>query len=354
MFPYWLLFSITAAGAVQYRFDARLRLQGGPMLIAAGVAIAIMVGLRYQVGGDWAEYVEILRRIGEMDFRKGLWDQDPGYSLLNWIGARAGFGVWFPNFFCGAFFAWGLTRFARRQPNPWLALLIAVPYLIIVVAMGYTRQGVAIGFILAGLAVLDRGLLRFMFYVACAAAFHKSAVVVVPLVAFSASHRRGVTILIAIVSAVLLYYAFVQASIDRLMTNYVESQYASQGAGIRVAMNIPPAALFLLLRHRFTVSEQETKLWRNFSIAALIALIMLRFTSATTAVDRLALYIIPLQLFVLSRVPLVFRSGPQPSLPLTLLIILYSFSIQFVWLNYAANAPSWLPYQFYPTAAGST
>jgi hypothetical protein len=351
VFPYWILFSVTAVGAVQYTFNRERALQGGPLLLAAGVLVAIMVGLRFQVGGDWDQYLGIFKRIGQMDFVEGLWDQDPGYSLLNWLGARFGFGMWFVNLICSILFSWGLTSFARRQPNPWLAILVSVPYLINVVAMGYTRQGVAIGFILAGLAVLDRGMVRFVIYLAFAVAFHKSSIVVLPLVALSASQRRVVTVGTALVSAVVLYYAFVQASVDRLMTNYVEAAYESQGAGIRVAMNIPPALIFLAMSRRFVAGEQERKLWRNFSLAAIVALLLLQFTSATTAVDRLALYIIPLQLMVLSRTPVVFgREGR--SMGLTLLIILYSAAIQFVWLNYAANAQAWLPYRFYPTAEG--
>jgi hypothetical protein len=351
LLPYWVLFSLFAAGAVQYPTDYRKRIQGGPLLLAAGFATMLMIGLRYQVGGDWENYVDILDYIGRREFWEGVWLQDPGYGVLNWLSARAGMGIWAVDTVCAMAFTWGLVRFARRQPNPWLVIVVAVPYLIIVVAMGYTRQAVAIGFILAGLAVLEQGVLRFSIYLAFAVTFHKSAVVVLPLVALSASHRRFVTIGILLGSAVVLYYAFVQASVDRLMTVYVQAAYASQGAGVRVAMNLPPALIFLLFHRRFTLSDQERKLWRNFSLAGLAALAMLEFTSATTAVDRLALYIIPLQMFVLGRLPFAFHTKRGPSPAITLMVIAYCAMIEFVWLNYAANAPSWLPYQFYPFAA---
>ena len=35
--------------------------------------------------------------------------------------------------------------FVRRQPMPWLGLLVAIPYLVIVVGMGYSRQAIALG-----------------------------------------------------------------------------------------------------------------------------------------------------------------------------------------------------------------
>ena len=57
----------------------------------------------------------------------------------------------------------------------------------------------------------------------------------------------------------------------------------------------------------------------------------------------MSLYIMPLQLAVLSRVPLAIAS------PLTgrIAVVLYSALVQFVWLNFAQFASFWLPYQFY-------
>ena len=353
MLPYWLLFSFFAAGAVQYTPDFQRRLQGGLLLFPMIALVTIVIGLRYEVGGDWFQYIDILGQIGRMSFSRGVWAQDPGYGLLNWLAAQAGFGIWAVNLACAILFMWGLVKFARREPNPWLVFAVAMPYLIIVVAMGYTRQGVAIGLVLAGLSVLDRGILRFTFYLVLAASFHKSAVVVLPLVALSVAQRRIVTVPVMLGSAVLLYYVFVQASVDKLMANYVVAAYASQGAGVRVAMNVPPALILLLFAKRFTRTEQERKLWRNFALAALATALLLQFTDATTALDRIALYIIPLQMLVLGRVPFVLGASRGARLVLTLAIVLYSATIQFVWLNYADNAPAWLPYGFYPTAEGS-
>jgi hypothetical protein len=347
------MFTLFAAGAVQYPSDVRRPIHGGPFLLAMGFFTILFVGLRYEVGGDWLNYLDILDGMRYQHFWAGVWKQDPGYGLLNWLTARIGFGIWFVNLVCAILFVWGVMKFARQQPNPWLVFVVAAPYLIIVVAMGYVRQGVAIGFIVAGLSVLDRGILRFLVYMALAASFHKSAVVVLPFVALSASRHRIVTAVISFFSIILLYYLFIQASVDKLVTNYVVAAYASQGAGIRVAMNLPPAILFLVFQRRFVGDEQTCKLWRNFSIAALVALALLEMTTATTAVDRLALYLIPLQMFVLGRLPFAFGDRGRPSVGLTLAVIVYSAAIQFVWLTYADNSDSWLPYQWYPLAQGS-
>lgn len=352
-----MLFAVFAAGSLASARIAAIGTRSGLPLRVACLATAVMIGMRYAVGGDWENYEEILLTTRYLDLFEALgWSgdyvslQEPGYSLVNWIGGWFGFEIWFVNLVCGLIFCWGLMKFANRQPNPWLAVVVAVPYLIIVVAMGYTRQAVAIGFILAGLAVVDRTtILRFLGYIFAAVLFHKSAVLVLPLVALAATRQRVIIFPMMGASAILLYYLFVQADVERLVGNYVEAEYQSEGAGIRVAMNLPPAILFLLFQKRFGLEAQQAKLWRNFALAALGALLILMFTAATTAVDRLALYLIPLQLFVLSRLPSAFpsREGRENS-EIKLAVIAYSAIVQFVWLNYATNADFWIPYRFYP------
>jgi hypothetical protein len=335
-----------AAGAFEYRRRGLIGSQSAPLLVFGGLVIALMIGFRYEVGGDWHTYEELFAYASYLDFWTNLATGDPGYSLLNWLGNRIGAGIWFVNLACGLIFSWGLIRFARRQTNPWLAVLVGIPYLVIVVAMGYTRQGVAIGIVLAGLSVLDRtSVVRFGGYILLAAAFHKSAIVVLPLVALAASRNRVTTAALMFVLAILLYVFLVRSSLDKMMTNYVEAEYSSQGAAIRVAMNLPPALLFLLFQRRFESQDTTRKLWRNFSLAALATLALLVLTASSTAVDRVALYLIPLQLYVLARLPEAFPNKGRPNGLLLMLVILYLATIQFVWLNYATHAEFWLPYK---------
>lgn len=334
---------------MEYRQRTLARYQRNPLLIAAAALLALMIGLRYHVGGDWGNYDRIFGEVRYLDLADAVRAGDPGYYFLNWAALQMNWGIWFVNLICGIIFTWGLVKFARQQPNPWLAILVAIPYLIIVVAMGYTRQAVAIGFIMAGLATLNRSsILRFSLYVFGAVLFHKSAIVILPIVALSAARNRILIFGLLLVLGVVLYYVFVASVVDSMVNNYIEQEYQSQGAGIRVAMNIPPALLFLVYQRRFNLSPGEQKLWRNISIAAILTLGILMVSSATTAVDRLALYLIPLQMFVLARLPEVFRTRAAPNGQMALALLAYSAVIQFVWLNYANNSQYWLPYQFYP------
>ncbi|MCW3797520.1 EpsG family protein [Sphingomonas sp. BN140010] len=357
MWPYWLLFSFFAVGAllqgspqVAARPGAEAHVAdrspvATPMLILGGLLIAAMVGLRYKVGADWKTYYFYWQYAGYADLERILGMSDPAYQLLNWLAQQAGAGIWLVNLACGALFAWGLIRLAGTQPLPWLAVVAALPYLVTVVAMGYSRQAVAIGILMAGLASVFRGasLLRFAVYVLVAALFHKTAVLLMPLVIFASERNR----LMSVLGGLLLFYAFYTAllanDVDQLVKSYIVTQYNSQGAAIRVGLCLVPAVLFLLSPARFGFDRLQERYWRLNSLTAVGLLVALFVVPSSTAIDRMALYVFPLQLAVLSRVPIAYPGrGSQ------LLVVLYALVVELVWMTQAVHARFWIPYQVYP------
>jgi len=346
LIPYWLLFGYFLFGAMLTNTTATGRQPTLAPMVVGAIAMAVMIGFRYEVGADWRTYDLLFKLAGLLDLQRVMQIGDPGYQFLNWLIERIGGGLWTVNLVCAGIFCGGLLRFARVQTDPWLAFVIAIPYLVIVVAMGYTRQGVAIGIIMAGLASLQKGgtLTKFAIYVAAAALFHRTAVSVFPLVVFAADRNRLLNMLTGIAACILLYDLFLADSVGQFVSNYIQAQYNSQGAAIRVAMSLVPATIFLIWRNRFRYLPRDEKMWRNFSLAAWLFLLMLFVLPSSTAVDRLALYVIPLQVAVLSRLPRAFGSSNL----LRVGVIAYSAMILFVWLNFAVHAQYWLPYQFYP------
>jgi hypothetical protein len=322
--------------------------------LLAGFALTITIGLRYQVGGDWNNYLEQFAYIPSWELVEVFgYVGDPGYTLLVWFAGRNDFGIWFVNTVCGGIFSYGLIAFARSQPRPWLALAVAVPYLIIVVAMGYTRQAAAIGFAMLGLVRLGQGaFVRFALCIALAAAFHKTATLLLPLAALSATKSRLWTALWSSAVFAILYSTLLEKELDNLIKNYAEARYQSEGAAIRVAMNALPAIVFLLNRRRFAIDRQEDKLWTYISVIALGAIVALVLTPSSTAVDRLALYGIPLQLFVWSRLPEVILRGR--SAVIVFGCVSYSSLVLVTWLLFATHSTYWLPYQLYPLGSDPT
>jgi len=343
---YWLLLGYFAAGALVNRGQLPGGRPGAWPLALGSLLIALAIGLRYKVGADWETYKFLFSYAGYADLARVVAIGDPGYQLLNLAVQRIGAEIWVVNLVCGAIFAFGLFRFARAQPDPWLAFVVAIPYLVVVVAMGYTRQAVAIGIVMAGLASLERGasILRFALYVAAAALFHKTAVLVLPLVIFASQRSRFLNLLAGIAGSILLYDIFLSSSVEGFVRNYIQTEYSSQGAAIRIVMNLVPAIVLLLFRRRLQLSPTEMRIWTYFSLAAIAMPVALIFLPSTTVVDRLSLYLIPLQLAVLPRVAYLFKGQNLGRF----LIVLYAALVLFVWLNFAIHAEYWLPYQIYP------
>ena len=353
MLPYWLLFflvAVRASTSLRPALTSSSRLPAPWRLMFT--VLVLMIGLRHEVGGDWATYANHVIEAGHQSLPEALRKGDPAYSLLNWMAAKSGLGPYFVNTVCATLFAWGLVVFCRAQPRPWLALVVAVPYLVTVVAMGYTRQGTAIGLAMLGLVALsDRKLLRFVVFVGLAATFHKSAVILMPLAVLAGTRKKLWTAFWVGLSSVLFYLLLLQDSVDALTESYIGTQYDSSGAAIRIAMNAVPAALFLWFRRRFVMPVADRIFWTWMSLGALAFIGLLVVSPSSTAVDRVALYWIPLQLFVLSRLPDALGKPNGRNGILVRWVVAYGAAVLLVWLMFATHAQYWLPYQFYPLVA---
>ena len=344
MLPYLLSWGVFATAGL--RGSRRI---AGSTLLGLGVFLTLLIGLREQVGGDWFNYFPYLDRTIGLPIADVFLEVEPGYCLLNWIGANWGGGVYLVNSLCGLIFTIGLLRFARAQPRPWLALTLAFPYLITVVAMGYSRQGVAIGLEMFALLALQRDrLLQFLAWIALAATFHRTVLVllVLPAATLSPNLRFNQLIRLALLAGAGygLYSSVIAPDIDYYVQGYLEAEYQSQGALIRVALCLLPALLFLPNRRRFLLPPDIQRLWGLISLLAVAAAVGLATVASSTAVDRLALYLIPLQLFVGSRLPETRLFGIPPHL-WNQLLLLFSFAVLLGWLLFAAHAQYWLPYR---------
>ncbi|RDE51178.1 MAG: EpsG family protein [Candidatus Accumulibacter meliphilus] len=346
MYVYWLMFLLPA-----FAFLFRAPTSRELMWLGWGttwLTLTLLIGYRYEVGGDWENYVDHLNAAYSMGFWEAVKRFDPAHGAMNWLTSYMGWGVYGINLAYGAVFSLGLVAFCRQQPRPMLALAVAVPYLVVVGAMGYSRQGIAIGLeFFALLALAERNTIKFVVFIAIAALFHKTAVVLIPIAALASTERKVWTAVWVGATAILMYYLYLADAANTLIEVYVEAQYASQGGAIRVAMNAVPALLFLANRTRFHLDRVELALWTWMSLIALAFVPIMVLSPSSTAVDRVALYFIPIQIYVFSRLSDVPLRGNHKRVASTLVVLYYGV-VLFVWLNYATHAPYWLPYRFYP------
>lgn len=346
MVPYWILFAVWTVGAIQTERQA----ERDPRLlffVGAAILTALMIGLRYQVGGDWGNYQRMYENIFFLSFPAALEITDPGYATANWIAAQFDIGIPFVNMVCAGLFMGGVATLAWRQPNPALAVLVAVPYLIIVVAMGYTRQAAAIGVICYAIATAsEKHILRLVLLIGIAAMFHKTAILILPIALVPIFRRSAVFGIIGFVMFAILFLVILRQSSNDLVTNYVQSNYDSQGAFIRVFMNVVAGLLFIFFRKSIQIDAFQKSFWICCALISIVSVFALFVSSASTGIDRISLYIIPLQMVTYARLPSVYTHGNRQAPTIILGLVSYSFLVEFVWLNYAQNAGSWVPYDF--------
>lgn len=316
------------------------------------IFLIVVVGLRYKVGGDWHNYEVAYDVIKNMSLSQALnrMRQEPAFTFINWTGANLGIGPWFGNLVCAIPFSWGLMKICRQQPNPWLAVLVATPFLIIVVGMGFTRQGAALGFLMAGLAdyIETRSLVRFVIYTVLGGLFHRTVVVFIPIILLAAGRNKVVSLLLALGTAVIGYFTIFTSSIEYYQVGYLNGRYDAAGASVRVLMNVLPAVVLLATKDRLYRSREEKVVWKTFAILSLAAGAALFLVSSSVIVDRLAMYLIPIQMFVLARISFLSRD-PRSDMVWRAFVVAYSAAVLFVWISYGHYSAGWLPYRNYLT-----
>lgn len=352
MLPYWIFFVVPATAALASAPLTRVRTDGTrPLRISEAwllviLFLTVVIGFRYEVGGDWGNYFRYIIGAYDLNFDDLTMKEDPGYWALNMVSVRLGLGITGVNTLGALIFSVGLVVFCQTTPRPWVALACAQPYLVTVVAMGYTRQSIALGLAMIGLVMLGRGrFAAFAVWVLLGALFHKTAVMLLPIAGFSTSRNRWLSLGIVISGTIIGYKVLLEDSADHLIQTYTDQNMASSGALIRLAMNFVPASLFLLYRNRFLLAKSEKKLWSIFSLVSVGMFIAFFPTSLSTALDRMALYIIPLQLFVFAHLPDALGVLGRRNQNIVAAIIFYYALVMFIWLNFAVHSRYWVPYQ---------
>jgi len=338
MWPYIVLYLFFAIMAITTRNKQRKSLSID--IIILGIFLVWFIGLRHHVGGDWYNYTRYFYiSIPYMNYHDAFIHEDPAFWVLAQFMYKLGFNLYGVNFIISIFFVIGLLKFLKRQPNFWLGLTIAFPYLIIVVILGYIRQGAAIGFVLWGLVYLEEGkFLKFIFSITMAVLFHKTAVILIGIGLFLKGKYKFIKILAVILIGIGLWSSFLAPKQDFLLQNYVYSnEYNSSGVWIRVFMNLIPAILFLKYRKKWKRLFNDYTLVYIFSISSVLMFFLVKISS--TAVDRMSLYFIPLQIMVFSKLPILLGNKVK------IIIIIYYFTIMIIWLILGNFSRYWLPYR---------
>jgi hypothetical protein len=303
----------------------------------------LAIGFRDCVGCDWESYIAYYERLDTATLGEALQQSDPAHQFFNWWMNQWGLGVYGVNLIYATVFMIGLVKFSRMQLYPWLAMAVATPYLIVVVVMGYSRQGVAIGLFMWALTYLLKGKFKaYMFFMIFAALIHKTALIMIPLgiVLYGKGLLVRLLMVVPIVLGVVVY--ILSGELDYMWSGYIEEQMQSGGAKVRVLMNFIPALILFYYRKEWKRQFSDYAIWFWIALGSIFAMAVVGL--ASTAVDRVSLYFIPIQLVVFSRLPYLARRIVAPQVTIYTILFAYA-SVLFVWLNYATHSFCWVPYK---------
>ena len=353
MIPYWLIFIIPALFALAANPVARRNndgtVRGGidTLWACLFVSITFFIGVREEVGADWFTYIYHLELAQGKSYRQIFSSLEFSHWFLNKLMVDLGWGLLGVNLVYGVLFSVGLVAFARVQPRPWVALACAVPYLVIVVGMGYSRQAVAVGLTLIGLVAFRRGrIASYIFWVLLAASFHNTAMFVFAVTALAVEKKHRIIFLIGLlVAGGLLFTIFRETVMVYIYIYAIAMLKSSDGALVRLLMNALAAGLFIYYQRAFSLSPIERRLWTLVSLTSLAFIPVYFLTELSTILDRLALYLIPLQLVTAAHLPDAFGSSGRRNNGIIFFVLLYFFAAQLVWLLFATHSKYWVPYR---------
>lgn len=287
----------------------RQRKQFYPVLL---ILLFILSAFRFEVGCDWLGYLNQWRNIAGGGISNVARVTDPFWKPVIEFIQYMGLPYPWLNVVASAVFFCGVHVLARRQPDPLAFLVLMIPILIINMPMSAIRQGAGIGLMcIAYSAFIDRRLFRYLFWVACAAAFHKSALiflVLAPLVNGPFSRNR--LILGSIIALPGLLFLSQTDAAGLAVSRYLNSELDAQGAVFRLALIAGTGGFFFwkLQRRWKLLSPHDFKFAVIGSTMMIASLGLLPFSSVIA--DRLGYYLIPIQLMILARIPfLQFRAS---------------------------------------------
>lgn len=313
----------------------------------------LLLGLRTKTGADWSNYLRNFKSISRADYLE-IFEGGPQdllefsnnsiFWLLNAI--EPDYGYYLYHIIAMMIGLIALYVFAKEQPYFWLTIGIAVPFFILVMIMGYTRQGIALSFIMMGLNYLKRfKVFNFFCFVAVATTFHASAITMSFLALpylFHKDFRYKNLVMIIVFILVVVGFSFFQAYLDKKSQEYIAEAMISVGTLPRVAITVLAAVFLFAYRQRWQQVFHDYQLWRMYALAALFTLPALAVLPSTS-VDRIALYLLPLQLAVWPRI--IYLAGKQHRDLLALGVIAgYGITLH-IWLNYAKNIWMWVPFK---------
>ena len=116
------------------------------------------------------------------------------------------------------------------------------------------------------------------------------------------------------------------------------------GALFRIALTFLATFIFFILRKKLITNLFENKVYLFLTSFFIFSIIPINFFPVL--IDRINFFLIPIQIFVFSRLPYIFNIH-RTQLYIHISIILLYLLVLMIWIMFATHVRFWLPYQNY-------
>ena len=302
------------------------------------ILIILIMGLRWEVGGDWPNYFNRYYDV-ESILDKIQLNRDPLYQFVNNIFSLAGFKYPFFNFATSFFLIYPYYLLLKNVKYKELSLLILFSYCLMIVNPGYVRQAFSIAiFVYLAMSYQKIPLPWMLFWCVIATLFHKSGIVSIIFLLISIQSFLAKIILIGL-GLLVLGVQFIEILFNKA-TDYLESDRYTIGAIIRLVF-LAVSAIFYhsVVFLDYFQTDARTRKLLNYGTLIIFALCGIAIFSTTLA-DRFSLYF----LFMIPIIIDGFLIKTKSSISYLIIAFVFSCWVPF-WVTFANNADDWLPFQ---------
>jgi len=304
--------------------------------------ILIIIGFRYEIGGDWNEYLSFQDIISKRDWLDFY--TDPIYQIINKISYNLGFGIYGINFICALLGIIPTYLFINKNKNCNLALFICFTYFFCIIGMGYTRQFAATGLFIAALLLKHKGnFLTSILFMLFSIGFHSSSLFLIPFYLWNGTMNKKTLIYIS--STFLLFFTIYFENVERIITDFIIiNKTSSSGSLYRTILHLLASISFFLTRKNVNYAPEYQ--FKAYSLIAILSFFFILISPNSSAIDRILVYFFPFQAVALANFKenLFFKKPIHKNI-IEILFILFFAILFFTWLNYSKFKNYWVPYK---------
>lgn len=347
MVPYLFIFLLSCGGFI---FDKYSNKYSTLFFNLIFLYLLVLIGLRYEIGGDWINYLQNHAAIHFTVFTDNhnldiLNNTEPFILILNLLSPN----IYIFNFYCALVFLIGLFALISKCKDLYLSIVVAIPFLILLVGLGYQKQSVALGFLMLSYYFYLNNNYK-LFLIFCFTTFftHYSTFFLILFIIYDLFFVKKFKInKIQFLIIIVLIFLVIFISYDKitrvLINNYIIDEGRRHSYGLVPRLVVQFLSIFLYLIS-FNKWQKNTQLNRLIVFNIFLTFLTLPFVQTySILIDRMLFYFVLIQIMILGNYKLIILSNYYVFFRLTIFVF-YLF-ITLYWFTFSYFASYWLPYK---------